>query len=296
MMMVMIYDEEDIDDDIDDDIDNGDGVTSISTEKIQKPDIEVKFHKSSSGGRTVTIECSSRTFSYKSCIFYRNEGSPHNVQSSSESSVQYVISNANSQHEGFYDCECYTGSKHTETSFRAPLILTNQVEEPEIKMEENGSKIVCSSKNNTYKYRLCVLYKNDQQIQDTKQKNSYNNNPTETVTFDLGTNSDHYNNIPSVGTIVSANDLSDGNYFSCMCYTAEPSKWTCRSQSVTKGGNYLTKPPCTLSKDVDYANKNIDYTNENIAKLIVAIILLVMMFIFILEHVQTYKKELQSHG
>ncbi|XP_043943678.1 uncharacterized protein LOC122815327 [Protopterus annectens] len=244
-------------------------VTSVSAEKVQKPDIEVKFNKSASGGRNVNIECSSRTFSYKSCMFYRNEGSPHSVQSSSESSVQYVISNANLQHEGFYTCECYTGSKHTETSFRAPVILTNQVEEPEIKMEENENKIVCGSKNNSYKYRLCVLYKNDQQIQDTEQKYRYNKNPTETVTFDLGTDYNHNNNILSVGTTVSVSDLSDGNYFSCMCYTAEPSKWTCRSQSVTKGGNYSNKHDCPSSTG--------DTGNPTVVVVLVCIIVLLSL-------------------
>ncbi|XP_043935924.1 uncharacterized protein LOC122808876 [Protopterus annectens] len=189
----------------------------VSAQLLKRPDIRVKFHNAASALINVSIECRWKEYRYTFCTFDRNENTVAYLSNSysSPSGILYAISNVTKKHEGFYSCECSVPNRTiTETSFRVPLILSEKLEEPEIKMEENGTIVACASKNNRYKYRLCILYQNGQQIQDSGGK--YNENHAGRIVF-------------------SISDVPNGNYFNCLCYTAEPSGWTKISSSVIKG-------------------------------------------------------------
>ncbi|XP_043935787.1 deleted in malignant brain tumors 1 protein-like [Protopterus annectens] len=85
-----------------------------------------------------------------------------------------------------------------------------QVEEPEIRMNENETEIVCASKNSSYNYRMCVLYQDGQQIQDTIVKD------VDHASFNI-------------------TDLPAGSSFSCLCYEHNLTRWTRNSSVITKG-------------------------------------------------------------
>ncbi|XP_043929602.1 uncharacterized protein LOC122803987 [Protopterus annectens] len=184
---------------------------------LKKPDIEVIIHGQTRSGTSVTIKCS--TYELFKCALHKNTQQITEMSRPSiDSAFYYDIQNAIREDEGFYQCECEVKSslfRIKKTSPHVPLILNDQVDEPEIQLVENETKIVCASKNRSYEYWLCILYQNGQQIRDAFPE--YNS--TDRVSFDVA-------------------DLPTGGYFSCLCYTYNPSKWTRSSSVIVKGGKY----------------------------------------------------------
>ncbi|XP_043943577.1 uncharacterized protein LOC122815279 [Protopterus annectens] len=209
--------------------------------KLEKPDIHVITEGSVSTGLKVRIECSSSSYKLTSCSFYKNEYKLYLPNSS----TQYVIEGATVWDEGLYMCDCNTqANMYTETSFRAPLIISEiQVEEPDIQIEEKGNKIICTSRNSYYEYRMCILYQNDEHVQDTGDQ--YNTRPTQEVSF----------TVPN---------LPDETLFKCLCYTSGR-MWTRNSSAITKGMKYP------------------DYTVINIIKLSLGLVIVFWMVILVAE-------------
>ncbi|XP_043944632.1 uncharacterized protein LOC122815868 [Protopterus annectens] len=156
-----------------------------------------------------------------------------------------------------------------------------QVEAPDIHIEEKGNKISCTRKNSNYKYRLCILYQNDHQVQDTGLQ--YNTTPTEEVSF----------TVP---------DLPDEALFKCLCYTTGE-RWTRNSSAITKAGKLIPEPTTsaktrkktnmTRVTATSKTDTNCDYTNTNTVKLCYCLILFFMMVIFTL--MSMHMERTQNH-
>ncbi|XP_043916314.1 uncharacterized protein LOC122792817 [Protopterus annectens] len=184
---------------------------------LEKPHIEVMIHGPAHSETNVTVKCS--TYTFFSCELHKNTQRIEQMKrSSTDSEIYYDIQNARTENEGFYQCVCVYGNPRysiEKTSPHVPLILSDQVDEPEIQLVENEAKIVCASKNRSYQYQMCILYQNGQQIRDAFPE--YNS--TDRVSFHVA-------------------DLPTGSNFSCLCYTENPSKWTRNSSGIVKGGKY----------------------------------------------------------
>ncbi|XP_043936031.1 uncharacterized protein LOC122808938 isoform X2 [Protopterus annectens] len=174
-------------------------------------------------GSNVTFECrrsSKSNDNYTTCLLCKNDNPVDNSSTPIDHKFQYVIQNATAEDEGFYSCVCYTAQKNqTKRSFRIPLILNDQVEAPNIYRTENENKIVCASKNSSYKYILCILYQNGHQVKNCVEKS---NKTADRFYFKM-------------------NNVMTMDNFSCLCYTTEPSKWTHKSSTISTismGGKY----------------------------------------------------------
>ncbi|XP_043936056.1 uncharacterized protein LOC122808951 isoform X2 [Protopterus annectens] len=219
---------------------------NVSTQaKVEKPDIQVNFTNAGSIDRRVIIECSSKHHSYSSCEFYRNEeitNKPHTQ--TLEGHVQYIIPHVTEEHEGFYTCECYTNdADHTETSFRAPLILEENGHKPAIEFNTEHNKFTCRSDDMRSSYILCILYKNNQQITDT------------------GT---HYTTDGTSHADISNTEIKQGDAFSCQCYEKKQ-EWTKRSE------NFI------------FREEGVNFSVMTIIRLCIGFAVLLLMFIFLAE-------------
>ncbi|XP_043929600.1 uncharacterized protein LOC122803985 [Protopterus annectens] len=191
--------------------------TNEQTWHLEKPHIEVIIHGSAHSGTNVTVKCSTYKLIEIECELHKNtQQIAKMTRSPSDSLLYYDIQNAAAEDEGFYQCDCgYRSPDFTikKTSPHVPLILSDQVDEPEIQLVEKETEIVCASKNRRYVYWLCILYQNGHQIRDAFPENS----STDRVSFDVTC-------------------LPSGSNFTCLCYTKDPSKWTRSSSVIVKRG------------------------------------------------------------
>ncbi|XP_043935774.1 uncharacterized protein LOC122808793 [Protopterus annectens] len=185
-------------------------ITNERKRHMEKPHIQVTVHESEHKGRKVTIECS--TYVFFECNLVKFQSTIWQMKRYSNGGVFYYdIQNATAEDESYYQCYCKTsvGNVH-KSSLAVPLILNEQVEEPEIRMNENETEIVCASKNSSYKYWMCVLYQDGQQIQDDFFRR------VDHASFDIS-------NLPA------------GSNFSCLCFEYSLGRWTRNSSVITKG-------------------------------------------------------------
>ncbi|XP_043935761.1 uncharacterized protein LOC122808787 [Protopterus annectens] len=188
-------------------------ITDERKRHLEKPRIQVTIRESDQKSRKVTIECSTYTFFI--CNLEKFQSTVWRMKRSSNGTVFYHdIQNATAEDESYYQCYCHDSLRQVrKSSLAVPLILNEQVEEPEIRMNEYETKIVCASKNSSYKYWMCVLYQDGQQIQDHFLIRVDN------ASFDIS-------NLPA------------GSNFSCLCYEYSLRRWTLNSSVITKGRKY----------------------------------------------------------
>ncbi|XP_043943732.1 uncharacterized protein LOC122815350 [Protopterus annectens] len=233
---------------------------------LEKPKIQVIFNRTSEIRNMLTIECSSSSnYTLTYCWFCKDD---HIMGYSSllslDLAVQYELNYVGSYNEGLYYCVCHTAeNKRTRTSFHAPLIINSQVEKPHMDVDEVQNAIICASINNAYNYKFCILYKNGQHIMDTAL--SYYKTPNNSVTFFVS-------------------DLPAGNNFSCLCYTAEKSRWTNYSYVTIEGEAEYYYHDYETEYYLEYGYKykhKYNYITINIVRLGFGFIVLLILVIFI---------------